>query len=159
MINRSPETAIRNIFERAATSLSHSRDQLDKTRKALKKAVLRLSASVNNDDLEINEVLKELKASVDININLTTLDSQLDKLFVLTNNAEALNKTPEETGFYLSLKNTLTENPCSEFCLAIVNNFAERKLSDRDISLEILKLIDNAAPAQQEKSEQRVKQA
>jgi len=35
MINSSPETAIKNIFERAANSLSYKRDQLDKTRNVI----------------------------------------------------------------------------------------------------------------------------
>ncbi len=153
MINCSPETAIKNIFERAVTSLSHSRDQLDKTRKALRKTVLRLSASINSDNAQINAALKDLKASIDININLTALDSQLDKLFVLKNNADNQNKTTEETDFYLSLKNTLVEIRCSEFCIAMVNDFAERKLSDREIAMEILKLINDAT------SEQRANQA
>jgi len=146
MINRSPETAIKNLFERAVTALSHSRDQLDKTRKALKKAVLRLSASVNSDDAQVNALLSDIKTSVDININLYNLDAQLDKLFVLTNNSEKKNKTSVDTDFYAFLKNALAETQCSETCVATVNAFVEKRLSDREIALEILRLINQAVP-------------
>jgi len=73
MINSSPEAAIKNIFERAATSLSNTRDQLDKTRKTLKKSVLRLSASISSEDAQVNAILNEIKSSVDINIDLNAL--------------------------------------------------------------------------------------
>ena len=144
MINRSPETAIRNLFDRAATALSHSRDQLDKTRKALKKAILRLSASVNSDDAEVNALLNDIKSSVDVNINLHKLDAQLDNLFVLTNNSDRKNNTSNDTGFYTLLTNALAETRCSEACVATVNAFTEKRLSDREIAQEILQLINQA---------------
>ncbi len=143
MINSSPEAAIKNIFERAATSLSNTRDQLDKTRKALKKTVLRLSASISSEDIQVNAILNDMKSSVDINIDLNALDSQLDKLFVLTNSS-CQKKTSVETDFYSSLKNGLDEIKCSEACMVMVNSFAEKNLTDRQISLEILKLINDA---------------
>jgi len=58
MITTSPETAIKNIFERAATSLSNTRDQLDKTRRVLKKAILRLPVSISSDNEQVNIILK-----------------------------------------------------------------------------------------------------
>ena len=140
MISASPETAIKNIFERAATSLSHTRDQLDKTRRVLKKAILRLSTSADCDDNQVNSILDEIRKSADNNINLNDLDSQLDKLFVLTNNSE----THKNKTFCSVLESGLDEISCSEDCASIINSFVEKKLSDEEISLEILKLIDVA---------------
>jgi len=153
MINHSPEDAIKDIFERAATSLSHSRDQLDKTRKALKKAVLRLSASINSNDVQVNAVLSDIKTSVDINIDLHILNSQLDKLFVLTNNSEKKNKTTPDTEFYASLKNALSETRCSPICVDTVNALLEKRLSDREIALEILRLINQTTLEEQPSEE------
>lgn len=146
MINHSPEDAIKDIFERAATSLSRSRDQLDKTRKALKKAVLRLSASINSNDVQVNAVLSDIKTSVDINIDLHILNSQLDKLFVLTNNSSKKNKTSAEAGFSLSLQKALAETSCSETCVATINALVDKHLSDSEMALEILRLINRDMP-------------
>ncbi len=144
MITTSPETAIKNIFERAATSLSNTRDQLDKTRRVLKKAILRLPVSISSDNEQVNIILNDIRTSADTNINLSALDSQLDELFVLTNNSHQQNKADIKTKFYCSLKKRLDEINCSETCASIINSFAERKLSDEEISLEIVKLINDA---------------
>jgi len=144
MITCSPETAIKNIFERAVKSLSDSRDQLYKTRRILKKAVFRLASASNSDDDEVNDVLQDIKDSANENINLEILDSQLDKLSVLTINSDNQQKITVETEFYSSLKRSLDEINCSETCKSIVNTLVRKKLSDKEISLEILKLIDDA---------------
>ncbi len=144
MISTSPETAIKNIFERAATSLSNTRDQLDKTRRVLKKAILRLSTSTHSDDEQVNTILNDFRNAADTTLNLNALDSQLDKLFVLTNNSGHQTSTGIPIKFYSSLKSRLGEIKCSETCTSIINSFAERKLSDEDISLEIIKLINEA---------------
>ncbi len=144
MISTSPETAIKNIFERAATSLSNTRDQLDKTRRVLKKAILRLSTSTHSDDEQVNTILNDFRNAADTTLNLSALDSQLDKLFVLTNNSAHQTNTGIQKKFYSSLKSQLGEINCSETCTSIINGFAERKLSDEDISLEIIKLINEA---------------
>lgn len=142
MINSSPETAIKNIFERAANSLSYKRDQLDKTRQILKKAVLRLSSSINSDDSQVNNVLHEIKSSVDVNFNISDLNSQIDKLSILTNNSCTKLNSNKSKEFYSRLNNSLSELDCSEECAKHIRSFADRKLSDKDLSLEILKLLN-----------------
>jgi len=42
------------------------------------------------------------------------------------------------------LKNGLDEMECSEACVTMINSFAEENLTDRQISLVILKLINDA---------------
>ncbi len=149
MISNSPETAIKNIFERAATSLSNTRDQLDKTRRVLKKAILRLSTSTHSDDEQVIAILNDIRNAADTTINLSALDSQLDKLFVLTNNSAHQTNTGVQIKLYSSLKNQLDGINCSETCAAIINGFAEKKLSDEDISFEIIKLINEATQNRQ----------
>lgn len=146
MISSSPETAIKNIFERAATSLSDSRDQLDKTRRVLKKAIHRLLLSTERSNDQVDTILNNIKTSVDTEINIQKLNSHLDELFVLTNNSDYQNKIANKTDFYSVLENSLDDACCSESCLSLVNSFVERKLSDKEISLEILKLISDAMP-------------
>ncbi len=141
MISRSPEKAIKNIFERCATSLSDSKDQLDKTRRLLKKSVHRLLVSTHRSNDQISTILNDIKSSVDTEINLYDLNSHLDKLFVLTNNSDYQKQTADKSEFYITLKDSLEDSDCSDHCTTIVNSFAERQLSDKEISLELLKLI------------------
>jgi len=142
MIATSPETAIKNIFERAATSLSDSRDQLDKTRRILKKAIHRLISSTDCSDQKVGEILNNIKTSVDTDIDLKKLDTSLDELFVLTNNSGYQNKSAEKEAFSTVLKNSLGDNDCSEYCTSVINGFSERDLTDKEIAIELVKLLN-----------------
>ncbi len=142
MIKSSPEKAILNIFERAAKSLSETRDKLDKTRKLLKKSIHRLSTFIQCDNDEVAAILNDIKNSVSQNIDLNVIDSQLDKLFIVSNNSEGLKNTTYDKAFYSTLKTSLGEMDCSDACIALVNGFADSKLSDKKISLELLKLLN-----------------
>ncbi len=144
MIVCSPEKAIKNIFERSVKSLNDSRDQLYRTRKILKKAIVRLSTTSYSDDEQLNEIINDIKTSTDKNINLDELDSKLDQLSILVIKKDTGQSVTIETEFYSSLKRSLDESNCSDSCKAIVNSLVKKKLSDKDISLELVKLINDA---------------
>jgi hypothetical protein len=122
------------------------------TRNVLRKAITSLADNSYHTDDKVTSLLNNIKTSSNIKPNLDILDSQLDELTFLTNNPDRQHITSNETEFSLSLKNSLDGLNCSQYCMSSVSEILGKNLSDKEMSLELLRLIDQTE-VNREKSE------
>lgn len=87
-MNTSSETEMKIIYEKSIRLLNDRQARLMDMRQVLKKAVIRLSLTVCSDKEDVNNILGDIKASVDENVDIDMLNQHLDKLFVLINHAD-----------------------------------------------------------------------
>ncbi len=140
----SPENEIKNIYEKSVKLLSTSQAQLNTTRKLLKKSVIRLAAGFNNHDNEVNLLLKSITSSTQKNINLEILDSQLDKLFVLTNHSDFQKGLSENSVICSALKQGMKEVDCSDDCKVIIDTLVNNDRDEKQTGAEIITIINNS---------------
>ena len=141
-----PELEIKKIFEKSVKLLKTKENQLSTARDVLKKTVIRLSLALRGSDKEINNILNKMEYSVD-DVSLESFDRHLVHLSVLTNGFGQVHKLGDGAGFYSNLISSFEEFQwleCSEISKAKVKLLVEKKLPDKEISLELLNIINDA---------------
>jgi len=139
----SPENEIKNIYEKSVKLLSTSQAQLNQTRKILKKSVIRLSAGFVSGDKQVDSLLKDISDSANEHINLENLDSQLDKLFVLTNHSDFQKTVIKQSDFKESLKHAMQGIDCTDDCKSIINKLTQQQTSEAETAVEIIEIINH----------------
>jgi len=145
-MNTSPENEIKKIYEKSVRLLNDKQARLMDMRQILKKAVIRLSTTSYGDNEQVNNVLNEIKLTVDDHVDLQMLNTHLDNLFVLINHADFRPGGLKNKEFYKYLEKSLgsfnNSSSSAEFILqlkALVN----KKLPDDKMSSELLNTIDS----------------
>ena len=106
MNSKLPEEVIK-VHEKSLRLLDESETRLKHTSEMLRKAVVRLTIAARSDDDRFNQVLEQMKTCVKNDIDLTELDSQLDKLLIEINRPAGQSATPSAGDFSAHLRQDL----------------------------------------------------
>ena len=141
-MNIPTETDVVKIYEKSVRLLNDKQVRLMKMRQVLKKAVIRLSLASRSDNEQVNNVLHEIKLSVNNHVDLDMLSKHLDDLFVLMNHADSSKKT----AFYSHLEKKLEvyeSSALSSETISKLKVLIDKNLNDDDMSAALLNLIDD----------------
>ena len=99
-MNTSSDNEIKKIYEKSVRLLNDKQARLIDMQQVLKKAVIRLSLASRNDNEQVDNVLDEIKVSVDDHIDIDMLNRHLDHLFLLINHADYNVDASDKTALY-----------------------------------------------------------
>ena len=117
----SSDNEIKKIYEKSVRLLNDKEARLMDMQQVLKKAVIRLSLASRSDNKQVNNVLTEIKASVEDNVDIDILNKNLDHLFLLINQADFLASTSEKSVLNSSLQKYLKENKFSPLADEVIS--------------------------------------
>lgn len=151
-MNTSSDSDIKKIYEKSVRLLNDKQARLMDMRQVLKKAVIRLSLASRSNNDQVNNVLNDIKASVDDHVDLEQLSKNLDNLFVLINHSDYHAEPCENKAFYLSLEENIKKcknSPVKAEYVSKLKALTSKKLSDDDMSLELLQLMEDFSESKQ----------
>ena len=142
----SSDNEIKKIYEKSVRLLNDKEARLMDMQQVLKKAVIRLSLASRSDNKQVNNVLTEIKASVEDNVDIDILNKNLDHLFLLINQADFLASTSEKSVLNSSLQKYLKENkfsPLADEVISKIELLVSKKLPDDEVSSELIQLLND----------------
>lgn len=142
----SADNEIKKIVEKSVRLLNDKEARLTDIQQVLKKAVIRLSLVSRTDNEQVNNVLAEIKDSVDDNVDIDILNKHLDHLFLLINHADFHAGTAEKSVLNSSLEKHLNDNktsPLADEVISIIERLVSNKLPDDDVTAELIKLLND----------------
>ena len=142
----SSDNEIKKIYEKSVRLLNDKEARLMDMQQVLKKAVIRLSLASRSDNKQVNNVLTEIKASVEDNVDIDILNKNLDHLFLLINQADFLASTSEKSVLNSSLQKYLKENkfsPLADEAISKIELLVSKKLPDDEVSSELIQLLND----------------
>ena len=152
----SSDNEIKKIYEKSVRLLNDKEACLMDMQQVLKKAVIRLSLTSRSDNEQVNNLLAEIKITVDDHIDVDMLNSHLDHLFLLINHVDYNVKTSDNTALYSSLKKHLDDHitsPLSDEVNSKIKHLVAKKLPDDEVSAELLKLLNEFSNSKKQYSE------
>ena len=142
----SADNEIKKIVEKSVRLLNDKEARLMEIQQVLKKAVIRLSLISRTNNEQVNNVLAEIKVSVDDNVDIDILNKNLDQLFLLINHADFHTGTAEKSVLNSSLQKYLKDNktsPLADEVISKIERLVSKKLPDDDVSAELIKLLND----------------
>jgi len=142
----SPDNEMKKIYEKSVRLLNDKQARLMDLQQVLKKAVIRLSLASRRDNEQVNNVLTEIKTSVDDHVDIDLLNKHLDKLFMLINHADYHAGISKKTALYSYLNNYIEDGnspPLSNEVIINIKSLVSEKLPDDEVSAELLKLLND----------------
>ena len=152
----SSDNEIKKIYEKSVRLLNDKEARLMDMQQVLKKAVIRLSLTSRSDNEQVNNLLAEIKITVDDHVDIDMLNSHLDHLFLLINHVDYNVKTSDNTALYSSLKKHLDDHktsPLSDEVNSKIKYLVAKKLPDDEVSAELLKLLNEFSNSKKQYSE------
>ena len=151
----SSEVEIKKIYEKSIRLLNDKQARLMDLQQVLKKSVIRLSLTARKDDDRVNNILNDIKSSVDDHVDIDLLNQNLDELFVLTNNSGYQNSSNSEP-FYSILKKDIKRyihTPYSKDFISKFKILVNKEASNTDISSQLIDFIDEVSRNKQHEEE------
>ncbi len=152
----SPDNEMKKIYEKSLRLLNDKETRLTDMQQVLKKAVIRLSLASRSDNEQVNNVLAEIKASVDDAVDVNSLNKNLDHLFLLINHADYHPGASEKTAISSYLNKQLKDHEASHLSdevMAKIKYLAAKKLPDDKASAELIKLLNKFSKSKEQYSE------
>jgi len=152
----SPDNEMKKIYEKSVRLLNDKDARLTDMQQVLKKAVIRLSLTSRSDNEQVNNVLAQIKASVDDPVDVKSLNKNLDHLFLLINHAGYHAGASEKTAISSYLNKQLKDNEASHLSdevMAKIKYLAAKKLPDDKASAELIKLLNKFSKSKEQYSE------
>lgn len=144
-MNAPADSDIRKIYEKSVRLLNDKQAHLMEMRQVLKKAVIRLSFASRCENRQVNSVLDNINNAVEDRVDIDTLNTQLDNLFVLINHADYHNTIRGTASFYKQLQRDLKnyrKRQDKESLIPVLMTLADKELSDAEMSREVIKLVE-----------------
>ena len=116
----------------------------------LRKAVVRLTIAARGEDEHLNDILEQIKSTVKSDIDLDQLALHLDDLLMQINQGPEIGNIATASGFYHFLKQGLEDNDLNALAEPYktrIQGIADGRLSDQDLSDELLKLVSDLVSA------------
>ncbi len=152
----SPDNEMKKIYEKSVRLLNDKEARLTDMQQVLKKAVIRLSLASRSDNEQVNNVLTEIKASVDDPVDVNSLNKNLDHLFLLINHADYHTGTSEKTAISSYLNKQLKDHEAahlSDEVVAKIKYLVAKKLPDDKASAELIKILNKFSKRKEQYSE------
>ena len=147
MNSKLPEEVIK-VHEKSLRLLDESETRLKHTSEMLRKAVVRLTIAARSDDDRFNQVLEQVKTCVKNDIDLTELDSQLDKLLIEINRPAGQSAAPSAGDFSAHLRQDLERYEFSSSAQPHkikILGILESAAADHELSEKLLDFINDLA--------------
>ncbi len=145
-MNTSSDNEIKKIYEKSVRLLNDKEARLIDMQQVLKKAVIRLSLASRSDNEQVNNLLDEIKVSVDDHVDIDMLNRHLDNLFLLINHADYNVDASDKTALYSYLKKHLEDHkslPLSDEVILNIKCLVAEKMPDDEVSAELLRLLND----------------
>lgn len=152
----SQDNEIKKIYEKSVRLLNDKQARLMDMQQVLKKAVIRLSLASRSDNEQVNNLLAEIKVTVDDHVDIDMLNSHLDHLFLLINHVDYNVVSADKTAISSSLKKYLDEHktsPLSDEVTSKIEYLVAKKLPDDEVSAELLSLINEFSNSKKQYSD------
>lgn len=147
MTSQLPDEVIR-VHEKSLRLLDESQEELKQISEMLRKSVVRLTIAARGQNDQLNEILENIKSTVRSELDLEQLGVYLDRLLVEINSSEVNAEDAPSGGFYSCLQQDLARYDTSSLAEPYktrIQDFADKKLADHEISIEMLDLISDIA--------------
>lgn len=156
MNTQTPDTDIKNIYQKSIRLLSDTQFQLSAVRKVLRKTVERLAFTLRGIDEDLNKVLNKLEQSTERG-DVEKIDASLDELQLIINHANLTGKT----SFRQQLKSSvdgLEATVAAADYISMIRELVEKQLSDEHTASGLLAIISDvkaSAEAQAKEAHQK----
>lgn len=145
MFSKLPDEVVK-VHEKSLRLLDESQEQLKHVSEMLRKAVVSLTMVARGDDENLNQVLEEIKSSVNNDVDLHHLGEKLDSLLVEINRTDNSSKTGAPSGFCSILQQDLGRlkfSPQAQPYTNKIQGLVDEQASDRAISVVLLELVND----------------
>ena len=152
----SQDNEIKKIYEKSVRLLNDKQARLMDMQQVLKKAVIRLSLASRSDNEQVNNLLAEIKVTVDDHVDIDMLNSHLDHLFLLINHVDYNVVSADKTAISSSLKKYLDEHktsPLSDEVTSKIEYLVAKQLPDDEVSAELLSLLNELSNSKKQYSD------
>ena len=152
----SPDNEMKKIYEKSVRLLNDKEARLTDMQQVLKKAVIRLSLASRSDNEQVNNVLVQIKASVDDPVDVNSLNKNLDHLFLLINHSDYRAGASEKTELSSYLNKQLEDDEASHLSgevVAKIKYLVAKKLPDDKASAELIKILNKFSKSKEQYSE------